>query len=159
MKIGVVADTHSLDIPAPLLKDFKAVDLIIHAGDFCSIADLKVFQKLAEVKAVYGNMDDVSLEKSLPRRIVFEVDGVSIGVVHGRGSAQQTLDFVRDEFRKDKVNVVVFGHSHIPVQKVIDGVLYLNPGSPTDKVLAPYCSYAILETNQGKCAAKIVKVS
>ena len=51
MKLGVVSDTHSLEIPKQLLDDFKDIDLIIHAGDFCSADDLAIFSKLAPVEA------------------------------------------------------------------------------------------------------------
>ena len=43
MKIGVVSDTHSHKIPDQLMKDFKGVDLIIHAGDFCSLKNIDLY--------------------------------------------------------------------------------------------------------------------
>ncbi len=158
MKIGVVADTHSHKIPPQLLKDFQKTDLIVHAGDFCSIADLEVFTRIGDVKAVCGNMDEPALVKKLPQRLVFEAGGVRIGVIHGRGSAQKNLECVQKDFQKDLVGVVIFGHSHVPVNQTIDGVLYLNPGSPTDKILTPYRSYALLDIKDRKCSAKIIKV-
>ncbi len=158
MKIGVVADTHSEKIPSQLLKDFRKVDLIVHAGDFCSVADLEVFKRVGEVKSVYGNMDDLDLVNKIPQRLIFEAGGLRIGVVHGCGSARKNLEYVQQEFQKDKVDVVIFGHSHVPVNQMIDGVLYLNPGSPTDKVLTPYRSYAFLEIENRKAVATIIKV-
>ena len=158
MKIGVVSDTHSHNLPSQMIDDFKNVDLIIHVGDFCSAKDLKFFKKLKNVRAVFGNMDGLELHQILPERDIFEVEGMKIGLYHGQGSPDRVLSFVKAEFKKDKVDVVVFGHSHQPLNEVIDNVLYFNPGSPIDIVRSPYCSYGILEIKNGKVSGKIVKV-
>jgi putative phosphoesterase len=158
MKIGVVSDTHSHLVPAQLLDDFKDADLIIHAGDFCSVNDLKLFKKICEVRAVFGNMDGLELRQILPEEDIFEVDGVTVGLYHGYGSPERVLDFVRIKFKKNKVDMVIFGHSHQPVNETINSVLYFNPGSPNDVVRAPYCSYGIINIDAGKISAKIVKV-
>ncbi|HQP10820.1 MAG TPA: metallophosphoesterase family protein [Candidatus Omnitrophota bacterium] len=158
MKIGVISDTHSRSIPKQVLDDFKKVDLIVHAGDFCSPEDLKIFKKMADVRAVFGNMDGLELRQILPERDIFEVEGLKIGVYHGHGPAEKVPDLVRAEFKADKVDIVIFGHSHQPFNKKINNVLYFNPGSPSDTVRSPYCSYGILEIIKGKVSGKIVKV-
>ena len=158
MKIGVVADTHSRLVPKQLLDDFKTVDLIVHAGDFCSTADLKIFKKIKKVRAVFGNMDGLELRQILPERDVFEVEGITIGLCHGHGSPEKVLEAVKAEFGKDDVDVVIFGHSHHPVNETIGSVLYFNPGSPNDVVRAPYCSYGVLEIKNGTVFGKIIKV-
>jgi len=158
MKIGIVSDTHSHKIPQQLLDDFKDVDLIVHAGDFCSTEDLKAFKRIKEVRAVYGNMDGLELRQILPERDIFQVGGLTVGVYHGHGAPERVLDFARAEFKKDKVDIVIFGHSHQPVNEVIDHILYFNPGSPNDVVRAPYCSYGILEIEDGKVSGKIIRI-
>jgi putative phosphoesterase len=158
MKIGVVSDTHSQNIPQQLIDDFKRMDLIVHAGDFCTMGDLKIFKKIQTVRAVFGNMDGLELRQALPERDVFEVAGLKIGLCHGQGSPPQVLNFVRRMFMPDNPDIVIFGHSHQPVNEVIDNVLYFNPGSPTDMVRAPYCSYGILGIKNGKVSGKIIKV-
>jgi len=158
MKIGVVSDTHSHTMPQQLLDDFKKVDLIIHAGDFCSMEDLKTLERIKDVRAVFGNMDDLELRQIFPERDIFKIDGVKIALYHGRGASDKVLGFVKAEFSKDKPDVVIFGHSHHPVNEVIDNVLYFNPGSPTDVVRAAYCSYGVLEIRGGKASGKIIKV-
>lgn len=158
MKIGVVADTHSKKLPAQLVKDFQSVDLIIHAGDVCDESGLKQLLNIAEVKGVCGNMDDEKLSKKFPARRVLECEGCRIGVVHGHGQKHLVLKFVQEEFCDDKVDVVIFGHTHTPFKETIDSVLYFNPGSPTDDIFAPYKSYGILEISGKDVQAKIVKV-
>lgn len=158
MKIGVVSDTHSRALPKEMLIEFAKADLIIHAGDFCSLKDYHAFTKLKVTKAVWGNMDDPDVRKTLPRKEIMEYDGVRIGLFHGEGAPQKLMDVMQKEFRDDKVDVIIFGHSHHPLNEKINGVLYLNPGSPNDTIFSPYCSFGILEINNGEVNAKIVKL-
>ena len=157
MKIGVVADTHSQELPAQMLEDFKGVDLIIHAGDFCSLNDLEHFKKLKEVKAVHGNMDNPEVRRTLPRKQIIQCGRFSVGLFHGEGPPTAILGKVQSEFRDSKVDVVIFGHSHQPMNEKIDDVLYFNPGSPNDRMFAPYRSYGILEIDD-KITGTIIKV-
>lgn len=158
MKIGVIADTHSKPIPKEILKAFISVDLIIHAGDCCTQEDLDVLEKIKGVKAVLGNMDDFHLRRKLPEKDILTLEGVRIGVCHGEGPSQKVLDFVKENFAKDNVQIAIFGHSHQPCELLIDGVLYFNPGSPNDTITAPYCSYGMLEIDKGNIKHKIIKV-
>jgi len=158
VKIGVVSDTHSLAIPQQMLDDFQDADLIIHSGDFCSIKELDIFRKIAKVKAVWGNMDDAELHKILPETLVFETGGLSIGLYHGCGPRNRVLDFVQKKFKDEKLDAVIYGHTHLPFNEVIDQCLYFNPGSPNDTIYAPYCSYGILEIKGGKIKGKLIKI-
>ncbi len=158
MKIGVVSDTHSLLIPPEVINALNKTDMIIHAGDFCSPEDVATFRRLKDFKGVYGNMDGAPVRKILPRREIFEAGGVTIGIFHGEGSRERILEAVRNAFKDQKLDVIVFGHSHQPFNQMIDGTLYFNPGSPNDMVSAPYCSYGILEIQSGTVAGKIVKL-
>ena len=157
MKIGVVSDTHSKGIPAQLLEELKKVDFIIHAGDFCTRRDLDTFKHLKDVKAVWGNMDDKEVRSLLPRRQIIPCGKFSIGLFHGAGAPKNILETVKNEFKDDKVDAVVFGHSHQALNQEIDGVLYFNPGSPNDTVFAPYCSYGLLEISD-TIKGKIIKI-
>lgn len=158
MKIGVVSDTHSGDIPPQLINDFTKVDLIIHAGDFCTLEDVKVFEELTDVKAVRGNMDEKPVCKKFPVKQVITIDGLKIGLYHGEGSAATILETVMAHFEGKKLDAVIFGHSHCPFNQTIGGTLYFNPGSPNDYIRAPYCSYGLMEVSKGKIKARIVKV-
>lgn len=157
MKIGVVSDTHSLELPKQMLEDFREVEFIIHAGDFCETATLEKLKKIKDVKAVHGNMDDEKVCKLLPRSQIVQCGQFQIGLFHGEGPPQTLLDVVKKEFKGKKVDAVIFGHSHQPLNEWIDGILYFNPGSPNDNVFAPYQSYGILEVDD-KITGKIIKV-
>lgn len=158
MKIIAVADTHDQPLPPVLEQDMRQAGLIIHVGDFCDPEVYRRLKSLSEVRAVYGNMDGAELRKVLPRVAVFECEGVRIGLAHGEGAPEGMLARLKELFRGQQVGVVIYGHSHQAHNEVIDGVLYFNPGSPTDTVRAPFRSYGILDIADGKVKARIVKV-
>ena len=160
MKILVMSDTHipkaAQDLPPQVYEAIKDVDMIFHAGDF---ADKEIFEKLAglkETKAVCGNMDSLGLRSMLNDKEVVRVGKFRIGLIHGHGAPSELLDTVRNEF--GKVDAIIFGHSHRPLNIVRDGVLFFNPGSPTDKVFAEYNSYGILEITDTKIEGRIIKL-
>ncbi len=158
MRIGVLSDTHSRALPKEMIEDLKKTDLIIHAGDFCSSAVLEELKSIQKVEAVYGNMDDKALRHDLPRSRVIQCGSYAIGIFHGEGHPDQLIALMHQEFADKKVDAIVFGHSHHPMNEMINGVLFFNPGSPTDTVFAPYRSYGILELN-GIIRGRIVKIN
>lgn len=150
MKIGVVSDTHipraASDLPIALCDAFKKVDLILHAGDLVTLDVLDNLNKIAPTEAVLGNMDSWELYKKLPEKKIIQAGNFKIGLIHGRGNPKYLIDMISKEFAG--VDAIIFGHSHVPMVEKIGNILYVNPGSPTDKVFAPYCSYAILDIGQ-----------
>lgn len=157
MKIGVISDTQSHVIAPQVIDALKAMDLVIHAGDIGSKAFFDEFKKINDLKAVYGNMDDGSLRAVLPRSQIIACGPFTVGLFHGEGHPDHLLDCVKQEFKDKKVDAIVFGHSHQPMNEKIGGVLFFNPGSATDTVFAPYRSYGILEIN-GAIKGRIVKI-
>ena len=163
MKLGVLSDTHLSapsgiagamkhkirntrtleDLRAIVAEHFSDVERILHAGDFVEEGVMEMLQEFAPLEAVRGNMDGYQLQNALPSHRVIELEGFTIGLVHGDGSPQGIVERVRQHF--DKVDAIVFGHSHQPLNERRDGILYFNPGSPTDRIFAPYNSIGILE--------------
>jgi uncharacterized protein len=130
MKIGVISDTH-LREPSPELMRltgtvFKDVDMILHAGDIVSLQVLRAFQG-KKVVAVRGNMDLPDSQGILNDLEIVEVDNFRIGLTHGWASPAGLEQKIRKKF--DRVDVIVYGHSHIPANHVVDGILFFNPGS------------------------------
>jgi len=129
MKIGVLSDTHihlAEEIPAKIVAAFADVDLIVHAGDFVGSGVLEGLKKLGEVRAVHGNVDSTTLRTMLPDKDVFSVEGKQIGVTHGWGSPDGIEDRVRGKL--GDVDIIIYGHSHIPRIEKIGRVLFFNPG-------------------------------
>ena len=159
MIIGVLSDTHSFNIPAPVIERFKSVDLIIHAGDICDIRTLQLLKKIAPTKAVQGNMDDLSVKKELPLKEIIDCGNMRIGVTHGHlGGNREALKNAMSSFKDDKIDVVIFGHSHHALNEKIGTVLCFNPGSPNDVVKAKFFSYGLIIIEAGKIKAEIIKV-
>jgi hypothetical protein len=159
MIIGVLSDTHSLNIPAPVLDRFKSVDLIIHSGDICDTHTLKLLKKLAPVKAVQGNMDEMAVKKVLPVRELIDCEGIRIGVTHGHiGDGREALKNAMSAFKDDKMDVVIYGHSHHALNEKIGSTLYFNPGSPNDVIKAKFFSYGIITITDGKIKAEIIRI-
>lgn len=131
-------------LPADLLKGLRGVDLILHAGDICTAATLRELEAVAPVTAVAGNCDAPDLLRTLPVRRTIEIESSRIGLLHGNGS-RTALKTAREALSSfDHVDCVVFGHSHQPHIEEENGVLFLNPGSPTWKRFAPSRTFGIL---------------
>ena len=158
MRFVVISDTHSQPLPEALLEDIRKADAVIHVGDFCDIEILQDLRREKETRAVYGNMDGLDIREILPRQVVFSCENVRIGLVHGEGGPDKLLDRVKGMFKGEKVDAVIFGHSHLPFNEVIDGVLFFNPGSPTDMVRAPFRSYGVIEVKDKSIKGQIVKL-
>lgn len=130
--VAIVSDTHSRALPPACLERLRAADLVLHAGDHSTERDLDALRAVGPpVHAVYGNVDSAAVRAALPERCVVEVDGVRFGMVHDAGRAAGRLARLRTAF--PDCDVVVFGHSHIPLHETSDGFHIVNPGSPTDR--------------------------
>ncbi len=158
MRLLVISDTHSQSLPKALQDEIPRVDVILHVGDFCDVEVLNSLKKEKEVKAVFGNMDGLELRQILPRQAIFKCEDVTIGLVHGEGAPEKLEERVEAMFKDKKVDAIVFGHSHVAMNKVLNGILFFNPGSPTDTIRSPYLSYGILEVKGKNIKAQIVKI-
>lgn len=145
MRIAVLADTHVNileDLSKKIIDALSTVDLIIHAGDFTDVQLLKELKGLRTVKAVQGNMDSRELKVMLPAKEIVEIENKRIGITHGSGGPGGIEERVRKVFESDRIDIIVYGHSHQSQNKVIEDVLLFNPGKATD-------SFGILTINGG----------
>ncbi len=160
MKLLVLSDTHiphrARAVPRALNAFFETVDGVIHAGDFTTLDVLLELEAWGKpVYAVWGNMDEEALYRRLPERMVVELEGWRVGITHGSGAPVGIVDRVRDRFRDTPVEILIFGHSHEALVEIQEGVVLLNPGSPTDTVYARRQTFALLEVTPGKVRAEI----
>lgn len=158
MRILVLSDTHipkaAQDLPDEIYAEAAKYDMILHAGDFVERAFYEKLKRVKETKAVYGNMDPRELRDILNPKEVIEVEKVKIGLIHGYGAPGLLIETVRSEFKN--VDAIVFGHSHAATNMVKNGILFFNPGSPTDKVFAAENTYGILEITDKAIEGRIV---
>jgi putative phosphoesterase len=150
LTLGVIADTHIPDRTRhlnpkiiPLFRE-AGVQAILHAGDVSVRRILEELRQVAPVYAVRGNRDWVAL-RDLPMSLQITFRGVKIGLVHGHGSWREYLIervyYILNGYRLERftprlldafpeAQVIVFGHTHHPVNLWQDGKLLFNPGSP-----------------------------
>lgn len=156
MRIAVLSDTHlrmGQTLPRFVWGHLTQIDLIIHAGDLTHIGLLEELSCIAPVRAVRGNCD--VWDVSLPERDVIESEGVRIGLIHGHsGQGESTPERAFNAFNDSAVDLIVFGHSHMPFMEWREGILLFNPGSPTDKRRERQYSMGLLEIQQGQVKAK-----
>ncbi|MBZ4018482.1 metallophosphoesterase family protein [Streptomyces purpurogeneiscleroticus] len=154
MRLLLTADTHlpkrAKVLPDPLLAEIERADAVLHAGDWVDAATLDLLEARARrVIGVYGNNDGPELRARLPEVARAELGGLRFGVVHETGAAQGRER--RCAERYPDLDVLVFGHSHIPWDRVAPGGLrLLNPGSPTDRRRQPYCTYMTATAADGQ---------
>ncbi len=158
MRIGVISDTHLLGYDERLKEIFNRyfhdVDLILHVGDLVELSVLDVFGD-REIKAVCGNMDSFFVRQTLPERLIFEIKGFRLGMMHGWGNAENLENKIYQLLKQ--VDCVIYGHTHYPVNKVKEGVLFFNPGSATDKRFARSNTVGILDIDD-KIRGKIIEI-
>ena len=152
MKIVVISDTHmprkAKTLPERLLIDLKDCDYIIHAGDWQTVELYNELKKYGPVIGVTGNVDGPEIKSLLNTKDILRAGDFNIGIVHGHGTGKTTEKRAIETFADEEVDCIVYGHSHIPVLKEINGVIVFNPGSPTDKRRQQEFSYGILTVGE-----------
>ena len=119
--VGVISDTHGL--LRPEARDaLSGVDHIIHAGDIGSPAVVEQLKQIATLTVIRGNNDQEAWAHDIPETTTVKLDDHRIYVLHSIAD----LDF---DPEVHQIDVVISGHSHKPVIRESQGVLYLNPGS------------------------------
>ena len=163
MRIVVLSDTHAprrwKSCPPAVAAQLRGADLILHAGDVCTAAVLDELAQYAPVTAVVGNNDgpDVAAWGAADTAAI-NVVGLPIAMIHDSGQAAGRLPRLRARF--PEAGLVVFGHSHIPLDAADGGLRIFNPGSPTDRRRQPHGTLGVLSVADGALVeARLVEVS
>ena len=156
MKIGVISDTHRMnrfiDKVIPYLKE---CDLSIHAGD--NFVDSKYIHKMTNVgmMAVRGNCDFENVEEELE----FEVENKNIFVCHGdRYGVKYGLEQLQEKAKEVDADIVIFGHTHTPLIKEKDNIIYINPGSVSLPRGVDYRSFVIIDISDDNMSVKEIRI-
>jgi putative phosphoesterase len=163
MRVVAISDTHAprrwRSCPPAVAAHLRGADLILHAGDVCTAEVLDELATFAPVHAVLGNNDGADLlARGIPETRVLDVDGLRVGLIHDAGPATGRVARLRRRF--PDVGLVVFGHSHIPLDLSEDGLRIFNPGSPTDRRRQPRGTIGLLRIEAGSVLeARIVPVT
>jgi putative phosphoesterase len=154
VRLLLLADTHlprrAKDLPARVWAEVEAADVVVHAGDWVDVAALDALEaRSRSLLACWGNNDGPALRARLPEVARATLEGVRVAVVHETG--QRTGREARMDAAHPGVDLLVFGHSHIPWDTTTPrGMRLLNPGSPTDRRRQPACTFATIELSGGE---------
>jgi putative phosphoesterase len=144
--IGLISDTHMPlrleSLPDAVFEAFAGVDLILHAGDVGEVGVLDQLSQCAPVVAVHGNDETAGATQALPYLQTVSVAGRRIVLTHAHYSdpAEEMDSRKSDDWRpklarranfgkENGADIVVFGHTHIPMTTQFDGVWLVNPGA------------------------------
>ncbi|GAA3602782.1 YfcE family phosphodiesterase [Marihabitans asiaticum] len=142
LRVLVLSDTHAprfaKALPNPLRPHLESADLVLHAGDVCTGWFLDELAVHAPVHAVLGNNDGADVAAwggGVPETLELDLEGLRVAMIHDAGARAGRGRRMRRRF--PSADLVVYGHSHIPMDVVDDGAHLFNPGSPTDKRRQP----------------------
>ncbi len=163
MRVVVLSDTHAprrwRACPPAVAEHLRQADAILHAGDVCTASVLTELAEYAPVTAVVGNNDDPSVAQwGAAATAELDLDGLQVAMVHDSGTAAGRMTRLRRRF--PGADLVVFGHSHIPLDESGPALRIFNPGSPTDRRRQPRGTLGVLEIDSGRILqASIVPVT
>ncbi|MEP6629917.1 MAG: metallophosphoesterase family protein [Lapillicoccus sp.] len=153
MRVAVLADTHAPRFwkrcPPAVARHLEGVDLVLHAGDVCRAEVLDELAAFAPVRVVLGNNDGPDVAAwGAPETLSLDLDGLRVAMVHDSGPRSGRLPRLRRRF--PEADLVVYGHSHIPMDLAEGGFRAFNPGSPTDRRREPFGTMGLLVILDGR---------
>jgi putative phosphoesterase len=154
VKLGLISDTHGT-VPAAVHDALAGVYHILHAGDVGPVDIITELEAIAPVSAVRGNTD---FAIDLPETRLIEFDGNKF-LIHHIVDFPVPSQTVRALLAEEQPDVVVFGHTHMPYNELLNGVLYLNPGSPATPRGGAPASVAIVEFVNGAPRARHITLT
>jgi uncharacterized protein len=162
VRVAVLSDTHSprfwKGCPPAVAAHLDGADLILHAGDVCTADVLDELSAFAPVRVVLGNNDGPDVAAwGAPETLEIEVGGLNVAMLHDSGPRDGRMARMRRRF--PNTDLVVFGHSHIPLTEEAGGLRIFNPGSPTDKRRQPDRTVGELTITDGRLVdARIIEL-
>lgn len=163
VRVVVLSDTHAprrwKSCPPKVAEHLRDAEVILHGGDVCTADVLDELVHYAPVHAVLGNNDgqDVA-EWGAPETVELDLGGLRVAMIHDSGQAAGRTARMRRRF--PDADLVVFGHSHIPMDQTGDGVRIFNPGSPTDRRRQSHGTIGLLDITDGRLVeASIIPVT
>lgn len=147
MKVLVVSDTHRHNENYLKLLNMHHPDMVIHCGDVEGSEYVLTQAADCPVHMVKGNNDFFS---ELPRELELEIGPYKVWVTHGHNyGVSASNGYIRQEAIDRGMDIVIYGHTHIPLLDQSGEVVSLNPGSiayPRQAGRIP--SYAIIEDDR-----------
>ena len=156
IRIGVIADTHGLFDPA-ILRHFKGVDRILHAGDIGKISVIRQLQTIAPVTAVSGNVDGHG-RRGYPSERIVRLGGRRIALRHILYEGGKLTKEGRAFLERELPDICVFGHTHQPRVEWFGKTLLFNPGSAGPKRFKLPRGIGLLRLPHGKVRHHLISL-
>ena len=150
MRVGVISDTHRLLRPEAIVA-MRGFDHILHAGDIGDPAILDLLRRLAPLTAIRGNIDRSGRCAQLPATEWIELAGHKLYMLHDINELD--LNPVAAG-----IAAIISGHSHRPIIRRREGVLYFNPGSAGPRRFKLPSSVGSLEIDGRGIEPRIVNI-
>lgn len=157
VRVVLLSDTHAprfwKGLPPAVAEHLRGADLVLHAGDVCVPSVLDELAAYAPVRVVQGNNDGPEVAAwGAEETWQGELEGLRVAMIHDAGAKQGRTQRMHRRF--PEAELVVFGHSHIPLDETggvaEGGVRIVNPGSPTDKRRQPFRTLGLLDVIDGR---------
>jgi putative phosphoesterase len=160
MEVLVLADTHLTRgfraMGDQVLEAVASADVVIHAGDITSRQAHAELTAMADSYAVLGN-NDHDLIGILPESRLFELEGIRVALVHDSGPSKGRPARLHRRF--PDAELIVFGHSHIPIDEAgVQGQVLFNPGSATQRRAQPHRTFGRLRIADGRLEHRHIEI-
>lgn len=156
--VAVISDTHVdhlAELPSRLLEVLTKADMIVHLGDYTTPELLHELRQFGNFHGIIGNHDSLISRRELKVMEVIELEGKRLGLIHGLFLPIGRPKRMTAWFRKQKIDVLLCGHSHLINNRRINGVLLFNPGTVTGQFPATLSSFGLL-TIDGTIKSEII---
>jgi putative phosphoesterase len=129
-RIGLISDTHSYLDPK-VAEHFADCDEIWHAGDIGEMEVITQLEKIKPVRAVFGNIDDKTMQAKFPEDLWMAAEGFTILITHIAGSPPNYNPRVKKILKTKTPDILICGHSHIlKIMKDKErNLFFINPGA------------------------------
>jgi putative phosphoesterase len=164
MLIGLISDTHIPDhakkLPEQLKEAFRGVEMILHCGDIYAISVLDELERIAPVLAAKGDDEtsNTSSDKRVKPKHIINIEDVTIWLMHEKPKSMPRVS-KEIPWMDPPPDAIIYGHTHEPAIKEFEGILHVNPGSPTfPKYNLRLGTVGLLNIQSGKIEAKIIQL-
>lgn len=156
LAVGVIADTHG-KLSEKVFESLSGVSYILHAGDIGRLEVIRALEDIAPVYAVAGNEDHRGLGRLFPSERELTFLGHKLLLVHNLGPMPELAHpHIMEKVARDHIDIIVFGHSHLPTNEIQGEVLYFNPGSSSVPRFGLSPSVGILTLAKGEAFGEII---
>lgn len=156
LAVGVIADTHG-KLSEAVFEALAGVSYILHAGDIGRLEVIRALEDIAPVYAVAGNEDHRGLSRLFPPAQELTFLRHRLLLVHDLGPMPELAHaHIMEKAVKDHVDIIVFGHSHLPTNELLGKVLFFNPGSSSIPRFGLPPSVGILTLAKGEVFGEII---